>query len=107
MKTLEVRCCCKPEKLLGWVEVPDHIAVRGMYIVGTLRMPTPIEAFSKLNETPTTHTAKPITFPIELYGDGRATRLAVKAEGYEGTLLETLLMPWNFRPALTPSDRSV
>lgn len=25
MKTLEVRCCCIPKKLLGWLDVPDHI----------------------------------------------------------------------------------
>jgi len=23
MKRMEIRCCCTPKKLLGWVEVPD------------------------------------------------------------------------------------
>jgi hypothetical protein len=28
---LEVRCCCQPQKLLGWLEVPDPNARRVMF----------------------------------------------------------------------------
>lgn len=32
---LEVRCCCQPQKLLGWIDVPDHQVVMGQ----ALRLP--------------------------------------------------------------------
>lgn len=25
---VEIRCCCRPEKLLGWVDVPDRLVIR-------------------------------------------------------------------------------
>lgn len=32
MKNLEVRCCCAPQKLLGWLDVQDHEARSGRRI---------------------------------------------------------------------------
>lgn len=32
MRTLEVRCCCQPQKLLGHIAVPDELAYRGAVI---------------------------------------------------------------------------
>lgn len=29
MTVLEVRCCCQPRKVLGWLEVPEHRAQAG------------------------------------------------------------------------------
>lgn len=35
MPTLEVRCCCRPDALLGWLPVSDRLAFKG----AVLRLP--------------------------------------------------------------------
>ena len=102
MKTLEVRCYCKPEKMLGWVEVPDHLAQRGRTLVSRkveADLPAPVgpyDAPAALNSVQTV-----VTFPLEMFHPSPLADpyLAVKAEGYEGDELYRLLRPWNFRPA--------
>lgn len=43
MKTvrLEVRCCCVPQKLLGWVDVPEARLRAGQFLPFVLRVPIP------------------------------------------------------------------
>lgn len=37
MKKLEVRCCCDPNRLLGWLPVPDHVAESGKHVLFPVR----------------------------------------------------------------------
>jgi hypothetical protein len=37
--SLEIRCCCVPRKLLGWVDVPEHLARAGEVVRFHLREP--------------------------------------------------------------------
>lgn len=75
---VEVRCCCKPEKLLGTLELQTD-RVRSVVL--------------PLND------GKTLTLPVAIfsrgYGDSRSYR-AVKAEGVD---LETLMKCPSFEPA--------
>lgn len=47
MKRLEVRCCCQPEKLLGWMDVVDstsdvHVVVSTRYASARFILPIAI-----------------------------------------------------------------
>lgn len=39
MTRLEVRCCCQPQKLRGWLDVPEHAVKNGGVAVFPLRTP--------------------------------------------------------------------
>lgn len=105
MRTLEVRCCCQPQKMLGWVEVPDHLARKGKTLVSrladyTLQTVPAAQPIGMAHQSVTT-----VSFPLEFFhpeGDFSDPYLAVKAEGYEGDELYRLLRPWNFRPVGSP-----
>jgi hypothetical protein len=86
--------------MLGWVEVPDHLAQPGRTLVSRVQeammpAPTAVEGFASNIVTTI------VNFPVQMFQpEGyTAPRLAVKAEGYEGDELYRLLRPWNFRPA--------
>lgn len=99
MRTLEVRCCCQPQKMLGWVEVPDHLAQKGRTLVTRMAQPftTPVTAVEGIVSP---HVSTVVSFPVQMFHPSALSDpyLAVKAEGYEGDTLYRLLRPWNFRP---------
>lgn len=70
MIRLEVRCCCQPRRLLGWLEVPDPNAP----CVRLLRVSSRVHDEARLSGF--------IELPIEtLNAPGREPWRAVKAEG--------------------------
>lgn len=82
MIRLEVRCCCQPRRLLGWVEVPDPNAPR----VRLLRL-NPLITAGPL----TTELSQVIELPIEtMDAPGRRPWRAVKAEGLRVEDLRTV-----------------
>lgn len=102
MKTLEVRCCCAPQKLLGWVDVDDML-IRAREIRVAIPRLTRMMAYWTEEDEPTrvpNIQNQRVSFRIEEWWDqGRKQGLAVKAEGYTADDLETLLRTFNFRSA--------
>lgn len=76
-ETLEVRCCCVPEKLLGWIEVP--INARNI----RLAFAPPMHPIFGEDMDMVFGASKNVDLPIEKINiDGRQYR-AIKAEGLE------------------------
>lgn len=74
---MEVRCCCKPQKLLGWLDVPDNCErVVRLSLIGGAVLELPIA---------------PVTFYER---DGHSTYAAIKSEE---TPLEMLRQVVGFR----------
>lgn len=79
MERLEVRCCCQPQKLLGWMNVPH--AERGRYVVGKRITRS---GFTFNSVCPPSLAQEEKALPLDVYsGPGEPPRLAVKAEGLE------------------------
>lgn len=93
VRTLEVRCCCQPRKLMGWVDVPDDVADHGRWLV--------VPRIFRLLDPRVPLQIERVHFTIELYqpeGPERAYP-AVKAEGRDGAELAELLEAFSFRAA--------
>lgn len=77
----EVRCCCTPQKLLGWLEAPEGVREWNW----PLSEPMPWNRITQLDQM--TLPVNRISLPIApIFINGRQY-LAVKAEGVE---IETL-----------------
>jgi hypothetical protein len=91
--SLEIRCCCMPRKLLGWVDVPEHLARAGEVVRFPLREPlllvVPPPGFHLRARTRT-----PLYLPllIERYRENEAgpLRLAVKSHEHPIELLRRI-----------------
>ena len=96
MPKLEVRCCCQPEKLLGWIEVANPNAKR---VVLTKPFRFKLERVGILDSSPITRKDEPpLELPIQrIWMDGEAY-YAVKAEGYTAEQLAEYL-------GFTPNDQ--
>jgi hypothetical protein len=101
MRTLEVRCCCQPRKLLGWVDVPDELARDGSTLVVTVRKYPPLCGFALFHDLPPLPTVEQIRFPIADFSPAwdAPNYPALKAEGREVPELLELLASYSFRPA--------
>jgi hypothetical protein len=90
---LEVRCCCQPRKLLGWLPVPRGVVVAPGVTVAFVverarlvraRVPRgrygfPLEGTERLDDY--THIdARKVTLPIARWNHGRLTGLAYKSD---------------------------
>lgn len=79
---LEVRCCCQPQKLLGWLIVPDH--VRDGSVVSFVVSPAHWVR-ETLDSAPSFQPADRIDLPVATFGtytqDGAPVRRrALKSE---------------------------
>lgn len=98
---IEVRCCCQPQKLLGWLPVPDTVQ-GGDIIAFTVRRAS--WELASLNAQPVFFTPDIIALPVAIFGepaldaDGPriVKRLALKSEE---TPLERLRLIPGFREA--------
>jgi hypothetical protein len=112
MKQLEVRCCCQPQKLLGFVTVPDHMARPGQILYAPVPAP-PLphvgRPYYDVDQTVPVPTRQPppIPFPIESFYENGQRFIAVKGEGRTVEELELLLRPWRFKLALDQHSTSV
>jgi hypothetical protein len=82
---LEVRCCCQPQKLLGWIDVDPRAVRRGAVIHFTIPPPAPWPwSVEGNNNAPTMPLLSDVALPIDTLGtcvDGQhVTRLALKSE---------------------------
>jgi hypothetical protein len=101
--TLEVRCCCQPEKLLGWVEVPESQVFAGSELVVRrldFTRPLPPDVGDPLAPV----RIEEFRFQIEriVVAGNAEPHLALKAEGHSAEELQGpfgLLARWNFRRA--------
>lgn len=100
---LEVRCCCQPQKLLGWIDVPDRQVVMGQALRLPYRRPI-YEGISPTAAMPPrmTSAADEVVTHLQLYVGRIASPerprgyLAVKAEGVP---IETLRQIVGFKEA--------
>ncbi len=91
MRELEVRCCCDPGKLLGYLQVPDESAHNGVRLL--YHVPLPV-SWQDPAEPP--RPVRPIELEVRVVQVGFRRYLAVRSNDHP---LETLLrLPW-FRPA--------
>lgn len=97
MKILEVRCCCQPTKLLGYMTVSDDAVRRGAWIRGVnvqLHIDNRMTLERLDNPIPEIDYIELSIEEVDIPGLPRA--LAVKAEGHDAaTLLK--FFPGNFR----------
>ncbi len=89
---LEVRCCCQPQKLLGFITVePGATFVQRALIVD------PPSGFASMFSVAPVACEKQVRLPVqEIYTDTGRRYRAVKAEGVS---LDVLLRVPGFRPA--------
>lgn len=116
MRKVEVRCCCQPQKLLGWVTLhgraEEALAEPGRFLLVrravrvcaapcwppyqlSAEFPAPLVALSRVS-------VEEIRFAFDVYNPARVferSYVALKAEGYEGQELASLLASWHFEPA--------
>ena len=88
--SMEVRCCCKPQRLLGWLKVPDT-ARRGTIIHFTV-WPS---ARAEVNQA--SFEVKQISLPVDTYAYAENSyheRLALRSED---TPIETLRLIPGFK----------
>jgi hypothetical protein len=87
---IEVRCCCQPQKLLGWLDIPLPASA--------CRITLPIPMKPVFHDAyPATRALGELTLAIEQFApEGRAPYLAAKAEGVS---IETLRLVSRFREA--------
>lgn len=68
---LEVRCCCQPRRLLGWMQLPDtyHREVRFQIMMnGFVRdVVLPIENYGPREDKSFRPAIKSMEFPVELF----------------------------------------
>lgn len=80
MPILEVRCCCVPEKLLGWLPVSDLQYEAGVMLDFVLRTPMQISAFVE-SSTPVQDDLQLLRLPIAWMNHPQRGRfLAIKSE---------------------------
>lgn len=77
MTQLEIRCCCQPRKILGWINAP------GVYHSGQM-LALPLQRVSFMEET---EFIDVLRLPVAIIRTGTEEHLALKAEG---TPVETL-----------------
>lgn len=71
----EIRCCCVPEKLLGWVPcVP-----RDGHAIFTITKPQTFDIFNP-SEYPPAITVERLALPMALYRDGDREWMAIKSQ---------------------------
>lgn len=105
---LEVRCCCQPHKLLGWLEVPDHLAKLGEVIVFPVHVTVDPDGGLRDHARPQRQIALPvaeIVIPTDFVGPGPLEsffdrHLALKSEE---TPLEVLRGVRGFEEAPGPA----
>lgn len=84
---LEVRCCCQPQKLLGWLPVPASVELGvGVVVQFTVRergVEWTLDRRSAEDERPFTFRTVPaehISLPVARVDTGHSTWLAFKSE---------------------------
>lgn len=102
MIELEVRCCCQPQKLLGYMEVDEKLVRRGGVVIFERRerIPFVMDPRTIITSLPTPNRLERLRLPIEEFVDRsvapEARHLALKAEGLS---LEDLRRWSQFREA--------
>ena len=95
MDEIEVRCCCQPQKLLGWLPRPANVRVGTAFIFVVAE---PFERVLKGFDVSRPETVKTVHvyLPVTLFqpGDGAEPYPALKSEE---TPLETLRQVRGFR----------
>jgi hypothetical protein len=98
---LEVRCCCQPTKLLGWVQVEQRTIERAHYLIypRLIRKPPPMSRVS-MDQPVGEYVTSYIQLPLAFFepGNGEHGYVALKAEGYDQEELKALLGD-RFEPA--------
>lgn len=74
---MEVRCCCQPQKLLGWLPVPDD--VHDGRVLRFIVRPARWE-FTSVEATPEYKKVDEIELPVARLGIVGVTILALKSE---------------------------
>jgi hypothetical protein len=77
MKLVEVRCCCQPQKLLGWLQVPEHRVKLGRVV--RFHIPTTTIGLG-LIDPPSLTDSVVVSLPVEMFKDGADMHLALKSE---------------------------
>lgn len=99
---VEVRCCCQPRKILGWVIVSDDIYRCAQWLVVDASVPTRFPGFSgcRSDMPGQTFAFKQVELPFAMFNPGYGERpyKALKAEGYDQVQLSELLGA-RFEPA--------
>lgn len=90
---IEVRCCCQPQKLLGWLPRPPNVRVGTAFI---FRVAEPYDRTLKGYDDPKTFRTTSVYLPVALFepGGGAEPYPALKSEE---TPLETLRQIRGFR----------
>ncbi len=81
---VEVRCCCQPQKLLGWLDVPRDVRPGD-----SIRFPIVRVFGSALAGTPLRIQEHSVELPVAVFQDGSYEGIAFKSEE---TPIETLRM---------------
>jgi len=85
---VEVRCCCVPQKLLGWLDVePERIVVGNVVQFRTPPSAGPVTFLHEGFETFRLEPGERVALPVAAISSGTASWLALKSEE---TPLETL-----------------
>ena len=94
MRQLEVRCCCEPRKLLGWIQVPDHMMVLGKEL--TVSRP-PVQAMGAKQDLPAMGKPDHVTFKVTSLQSGFGhIYLCLKADGFTTDECRNLLRSFDF-----------
>lgn len=88
MREIEVRCCCTPQKLRGWLRVSDHMVQVGRRV------------FFPLAEATRTFRVGSVDLEVAIFWDGHQHYPALKNEGMP---METLRRIPGFRENLGES----
>lgn len=91
MRMMEVRCCCQPKKVLGWLPVPDDVE-EGMTMAyaGVSRLPSPTDLW--MDCAPVTCKSIPVVqLKVARIAVGESSWLAMKGEGMTVEQLRTLV----------------
>lgn len=84
MVEVEVRCCCTPTKLYGWLQVPAEKVRRGR-MVQLVRCITADECRSAADADPVSFHVDTWTLSFEEFLDHGEWRIALKADGDDRT----------------------
>lgn len=74
---IEVRCCCQPQKLLGWLPVPDGVGAGDTvhFVVSRPRW-----RLASREAEPVFEMADVITLPVAILDENGRSSLALKSE---------------------------
>jgi hypothetical protein len=93
VRQIEVRYCDGPRKLLGWVQLPDHLMVLGAKVPGR-RAVTIEKSPPRVTHDP------PVHFPVvSIPGGFGNPYLALKVDGHLPAQIAQLLEGYEFRAA--------